>query len=147
MCLDEPFRLAISARGVGSGAQMAYFQATQQLGKLLRTISCSIVRHDACNLHSERAVVTQGCQRKGDRTVYLLVRQDQAESDSRMVINGHMKRVITGIVGRLAPASYPMSGPHETSQPLGIQMQQFAGRLTFVATFNRDFPLEKYQGE
>src|SRR5690606_23736113 len=132
--LDEAFGLAIGARRVGPGPEMAQAKSAHQAAEALGAVAGAVVGHDAGNPYPEAAVVAQRLKKRATGAGGALIRMQGAERYSAGIIDSHMDELPAGTVrALLAVARHAVARLAKAPQLLDVQMQQITGRRAFVA--------------
>jgi len=132
--LDETFGLAVGARRVGAGAEMANAEFAAGGSKQLRVIAGSVVGEHAANGDAETSVISNGGAQKGYGGGGAFVGMQLTESNAGMVIDGdvqHLPADTAGFIARIAGKAMARLG--DTGQFLGVEMQQVSRMRVFVA--------------
>ena len=132
--LDETFGLAVGARRVGAGAEMANAEFAAGGSKQLRVIAGSVVGEHAANGDAETSVISNGGAQKGYGGGGAFVGMQLTESNAGMVIDGdvqHLPADTAGFIARIAGKAMARLG--DTGQFLGVEMEQVAGMRMLVA--------------
>ena len=124
--LDETFGFSVGSRGIGPSSDMPQFQSSAQFFEAFRAVAGAvevITRVKATPIPE----VAQGVEQGATGAVCGFVGLDASKAHSRVIVNGHMHVFPSGSCGVLPPVSGdPMSGTHETPEPLDVQVQQVA---------------------
>ena len=125
--LDETFGFSVGSRGIGPSSDMPQFQSSAQFFEAFRAVAGAVVGHYAGEGDAEGPEVAQGVEQGATGAVCGFVGLDASKAHSRVIVNGHMHVFPSGSCGVLPPVSGdPMSGTHETPEPLDVQVQQVA---------------------
>ena len=132
---DEAFGFAVGSRGIGSGSDMLQFQSSAQFREARRAVAGAVVCHDAGEGDAERLEVAQRVEQGAAGALRRLVRLDASKTDAGMIVDSHMHVFPSGS-RRFQPSvsGNPMAWPHETPEPLYVEMQQVARMRVDVAT-------------
>ncbi len=136
--LDETLDLAVGARGIGPGEDMAQAEPLTGRPEAPRAIPGAVVRHDGRHAHPEPAQAPHRALEKARRGAPAFIGQDLAEGHARGIVDGHMAELPAGpLHGVPAIAGEPVPRTDDPPQLLRVQVQQLAGMGPLVAPRGR----------
>jgi hypothetical protein len=143
--LDEPLGLAVGARGVGLGAQVAQPQCAASLPPIVAAISRAIVGDDPLDSDAVAGKPGQRAFEKRHRAFLALVAQHLAVGQARGIINADVEVFPAGAAPAVAGiAGDAVANRLDAAELLDIDMDQLAGPLALVA-HRRWFRFERRQ--
>jgi len=150
--LDEAFGLAIGLGRIGPGADVLDGEPPQRLGVAMGAETCAVVGHDALDLDAVGFEEAQGVEEKPQAGAPRLIGEDFRIDQARMVVDGQVHVFPANAAAVALPraiAGDAMAGAVELTEFLDVDMDEFAGRVAFVAThrFSRRQGLELVQAK
>lgn len=103
-------------------------------GEGLGAVAGAIIGHDAGDLHTEAAVVSECLVEEGDSALLFLIPPDLGEGQARGIVDRDVDELVTGAAAFffLAIAGDAVAGPDKFPEFLDIDMDEFAGLLALV---------------
>src|SRR5215813_14965207 len=134
--LNEPFRLAIGARRIGSGALVRGAGCRHRPPECLASVSGAVVGHDPLDADALTGEPSERAAEKADRALFFLVRQDLAVRQARGVVDANVQCLPADAVMSIDCAR-PASGDavadtRDAAEFLGVEVDQLAGALALV---------------
>jgi hypothetical protein len=132
--LDEALRLAIGARGVRAGAQMAHARTATEAGEPRRDIARAIVAQDAADADAVAAEPRPGAPEKLRRRGAILLRQHLDVGQPRGVVHRHVD-VLPADAAHPTPTipADAMAHPPNAAELLDVEVDQITGPRPLVA--------------
>jgi hypothetical protein len=135
--LDEPFRLAVGARRVGSGALVSGAGRCHRRPEGFAAVGGAVIGHDPLDADALTAEPRQCATEKPDRALLFLVRQDLAVRQTRGVVDANVQCLPADAVvpiDRARPASGDaVADTGDAPELLGVEVDQLARAFALVA--------------
>ena len=136
--LDEAFGFAVGLRSIRSCEAVLDAERQAGLGEEFRSIRRAVVGQQALDAYTDGGIVSNGVSQEGDGRVLAFVGMNLHEACPRVIVDGDMRERPSGTIDRVASiAGDPMAGPHDTTELLGIDVQELARTRMFVANDGR----------
>src|SRR5262249_57310169 len=135
--LDEAFGLAVRLRPVRPGEDVREAELPADFGEGLGTIAGAVVGHDACDVHAEAAVVSDGLLEEGDGALLFLITPDLGEGQARCVVDRNVDELVAGAAAfaLLTIMCDAVAGSDEPAELLDVDMDELAGQFALIAAF------------
>ena len=132
--LDESLGLAVGLGPIGPGVGVLDAQGLARCLEGLGAIGAAIVGQQSFDCDAETAVVRHRRLQEVHGRLLFLVGAHLHEANARVVIDGDMGEFpASALDGVTTIAGDPMTGSHDATKLLGVDVQQLTRRLTLVA--------------
>jgi hypothetical protein len=103
-------------------------------GEGFRAVAGAVVGHEASNLDAMQCVERDDLNKSGNDAGDLFIGMDAGEAQAGVVVDGDVERLSSGAfvaIGPIAGAAHP--GAHDAAELFDVEVNEFAGRVAFVA--------------
>lgn len=132
--LDEAFGFAVGLRRVRASAAVFEAHLKTNVVKLVGAIAAAVIGEPGANGDAMASEKVNGILEKGDGGVGLLIGEDLSEGQARMVIDGDVQGLPTGMLVLTAAAAVPAPRDLlEAGQALDIEVEKISGKRMLIA--------------
>ena len=136
--LDEALGFAVSLRRVRARAAVLEAHLQTNLAKLVGAIAAAVIGEQGADGDAMASEKVNRVLEEGDGGVGFLIGEDAGESQARVVIDGDVQGLPTGMLVLAAAAAVPPPGDLlEAGHALDIEMKKVAGEGVLIAHHRR----------
>lgn len=132
--LDEALSLTVGLGTIRAGEVVSDAELPAGCGEGFGAVTRTVIGHEAGEFDAVQGVEGDDLHEGGDDAGDFLVGMDAGEAEAGVIIDGDVERLSAGAfvaVGAIAGAANAWS--QEAAELLDVQVDEFAGRLAFVA--------------